>query len=48
MLDRCRIEEPELRRAEDGHFAACDLHDLPAAQNPMASNRDGSNSAPIN
>ncbi len=39
VLDRCRTEEPELRRAEDGHFAACHLHDLPATQNPMAAKR---------
>jgi peptide/nickel transport system ATP-binding protein len=48
VLDRCRTEEPELRRAEGGHFAACHLHDLPAAQNPMAGKRDGSGSAPVN
>ena len=34
-FDRCRVEEPELRSIEDGQFAACHLHDLPAAQNPM-------------
>jgi peptide/nickel transport system ATP-binding protein len=34
-FDRCRVEEPELRPIEDGQFAACHLHDLPAAQNPM-------------
>jgi peptide/nickel transport system ATP-binding protein len=32
---RCRAEEPELRLTNDGHFAACHLNDLPAAQNPM-------------
>ena len=35
VFDRCRSSEPELRLREDGHFAACHLHDLPAAQNPL-------------
>jgi peptide/nickel transport system ATP-binding protein len=35
-FDRCRSEEPALRATEHGHLAACHLHDLPAAQNPMA------------
>jgi peptide/nickel transport system ATP-binding protein len=35
-FDRCRSEEPPLRPTEHGHLAACHLHDLPAAQNPMA------------
>ena len=35
-FDRCRIEEPPLRSIERGHVAACHLHDLPAAQNPLA------------
>jgi peptide/nickel transport system ATP-binding protein len=35
-FDRCRSEEPALRPTEHGHLAACHLHDLPAAQNPMA------------
>jgi peptide/nickel transport system ATP-binding protein len=35
-FDRCRSEEPELRSTETGHLAACHLHDLPVAQNPMA------------
>jgi len=35
-FDRCRTEEPPLRLLADDHFAACHLHDLPAAQNPMA------------
>jgi peptide/nickel transport system ATP-binding protein len=35
-FDRCRSEEPPLRPIEHGHLAACHLHDLPAAQNPMA------------
>jgi peptide/nickel transport system ATP-binding protein len=35
---RCRVQEPELRATEDGHFAACHLNELPAAENPMASN----------
>jgi peptide/nickel transport system ATP-binding protein len=36
VFDRCRSEEPALRPLADGQFAACHLHDLPAAQNPMA------------
>jgi peptide/nickel transport system ATP-binding protein len=36
-FDRCRTEEPPLRPTEAGHLAACHLHDLPAAQNPLAS-----------
>jgi peptide/nickel transport system ATP-binding protein len=35
-FERCRIEEPPLRSIEHGHVAACHLHDLPAAQNPLA------------
>jgi peptide/nickel transport system ATP-binding protein len=35
-FDRCRSEEPALRPTDTGHLAACHLHDLPAAQNPMA------------
>jgi peptide/nickel transport system ATP-binding protein len=35
-FDRCRTEEPPLRPTEAGHLAACHLHDLPAAQNPLA------------
>jgi peptide/nickel transport system ATP-binding protein len=34
-FDRCRIDEPELRPIEDGHFAACHLNELPAIENPM-------------
>jgi peptide/nickel transport system ATP-binding protein len=34
VFDRCRTEEPELRLTEDGHFAACHLNELPAADNP--------------
>ena len=36
-FERCRTEEPELRLIGSAHLAACHLHDLPAAQNPMAS-----------
>jgi peptide/nickel transport system ATP-binding protein len=36
VFGRCRIEEPPLRPIATGHFAACHLHDLPAAQNPLA------------
>ena len=35
-FDRCRQDEPELRQTEEGHFAACHLHDRPAAENPLA------------
>jgi peptide/nickel transport system ATP-binding protein len=35
VFDRCRVEEPELRLTAEGHFAACHLNDLPAAENPM-------------
>jgi peptide/nickel transport system ATP-binding protein len=35
-FDRCRSEEPALRLTEAEHLAACHLHDLPAAQNPLA------------
>jgi peptide/nickel transport system ATP-binding protein len=31
-FDRCRSEEPELRRMLEGPLVACHLHDLPAAQ----------------
>ena len=35
VFDRCRSEEPELRPMAQGHVAACHLHDLPAADNPL-------------
>jgi peptide/nickel transport system ATP-binding protein len=35
-FDRCRTEEPKLRLLADDHFTACHLHDLPAAENPLA------------
>jgi peptide/nickel transport system ATP-binding protein len=42
-FDRCRSEEPALRTVQDaegaGHVAACHLHDLPAAENPLAGAR---------
>jgi peptide/nickel transport system ATP-binding protein len=31
-FDRCRSEEPELRRMLEGTLVACHLHDLPAAE----------------
>jgi peptide/nickel transport system ATP-binding protein len=34
-FDRCRAEDPQPRMIEDGHFAACHLNDLPAADNPL-------------
>jgi peptide/nickel transport system ATP-binding protein len=36
VFERCRGEEPVLRPTTGGHLAACHLHDLPAAQNPLA------------
>jgi peptide/nickel transport system ATP-binding protein len=36
VLDRCRTIEPQLQQIAPGQFAACHLHDLPAAENPMA------------
>jgi peptide/nickel transport system ATP-binding protein len=35
VFDRCRVEEPPLRAMAEGHVAACHLHDLPAADNPL-------------
>jgi peptide/nickel transport system ATP-binding protein len=34
-FERCRSEEPALRPLAEGHFAACHLNELPAAENPM-------------
>ena len=36
-FDRCRVDEPLLRPTGEGHIAACHLHDLPRAQNPLLS-----------
>jgi peptide/nickel transport system ATP-binding protein len=33
---RCRTEEPVLRPIQDGHLAACHLHDLSPTANPLA------------
>jgi peptide/nickel transport system ATP-binding protein len=41
-FDRCRAEEPALRRIGEGHLAACHLHDGPAADNPMLRRRSPS------
>jgi len=38
-FDRCSREEPVLRQTEEGHWAACHLHDRPAAENPLAGAR---------
>jgi peptide/nickel transport system ATP-binding protein len=38
-FDRCRTEEPPLRPMADEHVAACHLHDLPKAENPLATPR---------
>jgi len=34
-FDRCRKEEPKLVATGNNHLAACHLHDLPEAQNPL-------------
>jgi peptide/nickel transport system ATP-binding protein len=34
-FDRCRSDEPELKRVAAGHVAACHLHDLPMQANPL-------------
>jgi len=34
-FDRCRSEEPMLKSRGPRHVAACHLHDLPEAENPM-------------
>ncbi len=34
-FDRCRSEEPMLNTRGPQHVAACHLHDLPEAENPM-------------
>jgi len=36
-FDRCFVEEPPLRSMENGHLAACHLHDRPDAENPLLS-----------
>jgi peptide/nickel transport system ATP-binding protein len=36
VFDRCKTEEPRLQATTGGHLAACHLHELPAAQNPLA------------
>jgi peptide/nickel transport system ATP-binding protein len=36
VFDRCRTIEPQLQQIASGQFAACHLHDLPVAENPMA------------
>ncbi len=35
-FDRCRVDEPQLQQTEQGQWAACHLHDRPAAENPLA------------
>ena len=39
VFDRCRTEEPRLRVVAPGQEAACHLHDLPVAENPLATAR---------
>jgi len=34
-FERCRKEEPVLTATGDNHLAACHLHDLPEAENPL-------------
>jgi peptide/nickel transport system ATP-binding protein len=36
VFDRCKRDEPLLREIIPGQSAACHLHDLPAAENPLA------------
>jgi len=36
VFDRCRVDEPVLKATSPAHTAACHLHDLPDAQNPLA------------
>ncbi|MFZ6764396.1 ABC transporter ATP-binding protein [Roseomonas sp. KE0001] len=36
VFDRCRSDEPLLKQTEGGQWAACHLHDLPEARNPLA------------
>jgi peptide/nickel transport system ATP-binding protein len=38
VFDRCRVEEPQLRLAADGHYAACHLHDPDKAPGATAPN----------
>jgi peptide/nickel transport system ATP-binding protein len=38
-FERCRSEEPALRLLSDGHFAACHLNELSAAENPLVTFR---------
>src|SRR5712672_1416602 len=35
-FERCRAEEPKLQSVQDAQLVACHLHDLPVAQNPLA------------
>jgi peptide/nickel transport system ATP-binding protein len=42
VFDRCRTVEPQLQQLAPGQFAACHLHDLPPAENPMAGEAPGS------
>ncbi|UFN51086.1 ABC transporter ATP-binding protein [Roseomonas sp. OT10] len=36
VFDRCKVDEPLLKPTEEGHLAACHLHDLPEARNSLA------------
>ena len=36
VFERCRVDEPLLKPVGDAHMAACHLHELPTAENPMA------------
>ncbi len=38
-FERCRVDEPPLRQTQEGHWAACHLHDRPDAENPLAGNK---------
>jgi peptide/nickel transport system ATP-binding protein len=36
VFDRCKTDEPRLQQTSPEHWSACHLHDLPAAENPLA------------
>jgi len=35
-FDRCKTDVPQLQQTQQGQWAACHLHDLPEAKNPLA------------
>jgi peptide/nickel transport system ATP-binding protein len=40
VFDRCKVDVPQLQQTSPGQWAACHLHDRPAAQNPLARSVD--------